>query len=347
MDLHNYFSIQAAKGQGEKLANAYRAVQFKNGETRPDIADIFRRKADAVSNCSTVWVGQECAICGRLHAMHTWGCKDRLCPVCSTRRSRVLAAQSHAIMPDIIENGGDGTLVTLTVKNVNGFDLPGTITSMLQGWASITQSYDMRKTVDGWARTMEITYNRQTHQFHPHIHSIILSSDDRWQDTEYWERRWKTAADLDYKPVVDSRAIKPGTGGKAILEVSKYITKTGDLIDHLSAGELAAVIEPLAMSIRSRRLTSYGGDWAAERRRLRLKDPEEMSDTELSEYDADCAKQSIICCGEECRLIMLDWAGLAYDKLYPSDYVNDLKTSNAIFRSRKALEAIKASEAQL
>lgn len=346
MNLHSYDSISKSKRQAEKLADAYRAIAFKNhDQAREDVADIFERKAKAVQSCSTVWVGQECSICGKLHTMHTWGCKDRLCPICSTRRSRVLASQSQQIIPKVISDGeGDATLVTLTIKNIHGAELPSAITRMLEGWAACTQSYDMRKSVDGWARSLEITYNEQTNTFHPHIHAIVLSPEERWMDTEYWERRWKTACALDYTPVVDARQIKKGTQGHAILEVSKYITKTGALIDRLSPGMLSCVVEPLAMSIRARRLTAYGGDWAAERRKLHLKDPEAMSDIELSEADRDCSKNTIICCGTECKLIMLDWLGMQYDKFYPADMSNDEKTANAIFRGKKAVDAMQINQ---
>lgn len=252
--------------------------------------------------------------------MHTWGCRDRLCPICATRRSRMLAVQSAKVMPTIIKDGSDdATLVTLTVKNCHGIELPNTISRILQGWANITQSYDTRKSVDGWARSLEITYNQTAHTYHPHIHIIMLSSADRWRDRGYWVDRWSKACNLDYDPVVDTRPIKKGTDGKALLEVCKYVTKTSKLIDSLSPGELAFVVEPLACALKGRRLNAYGGDWAAERRRLKLKEPDLMDDVELSQADNEVNHASIECCGNECKLIMLDWTGMSYDVIDCND----------------------------
>lgn len=314
MNLHSYDSIVRGKMQAEKLAQAYQAVAFKNADSSNFQAEAFTRKAQAVHNCSTVWVGYQCPQCGRLHAMHTWGCKDRLCPICATRRSRMLAVQSAKVMPKIVKEGSqDANLVTLTVKNCNGFELPNTISRILQGWANITQSYDTRKTVDGWARSLEITYNRDTHTYHPHIHVILLSAADRWKDKGYWTERWRKACDLEYSPIIDTRPITKGKDGGAILEVCKYVTKTSELIDKLTPGELAFVVEPLSSAIRCRRMNAYGGDWAAERRRLKLKEPDEMDDQELSQADDEVNHSLVQCCGNDCKLVMLDWSGLSYD----------------------------------
>lgn len=320
MNLHSYDSIVRGKNQAEKLSQAYQAIAFKNADSMSMTSNEYLRKADAVHNCSTVWVGYQCPSCGRLHAMHTWGCRDRLCPICATRRSRMLAVQSAKVMPKIIKDGSnDAQLVTLTVKNCNGVDLPDTITRILHGWANISQSYDTRKTVDGWARSLEITYNREAHTYHPHIHVILLSSADRWKDKGYWVDRWAKACSLDYSPVVDTRPIKKGTDGKALLEVCKYVTKTSDLIEKLSPGELAFAVEPLSASIKCRKLNAYGGDWAAERRRLKLKEPDLMDDVELSEADKELNHAKVECCGNDCKLIMLDWSGLTYDVIDCND----------------------------
>lgn len=314
MNLHSYDSIVKGKMQAEKLSQAYQAVAFKNADGGGFSSEAFVRKAKAVHDCSTVWIGYQCPSCGRLHAMHTWGCKDRLCPICATRRSRMQAVQAAQVMPKIIKEGSDDAqLVTLTVKNVHGLDLPSTISRMLQGWSNITQSYDTRHCVDGWARSLEITYNRGTHMYHPHIHLIILSSADRWKDSGYICERWRKACDLDYLPIIDTRPIKKGKDGGAILEVCKYVTKVSDMIDKLTPGELAFVVEPLSISIKGRRLNAYGGDWAAERRRLKLKAPEDMTDVELSEADQEVNHSRIECCGNDCKLIMLDWSGMSYD----------------------------------
>lgn len=314
LNLHSYDSITKGKMQAEKLSNAYQAVSFKLADSNSFQAESFQRKAKALHDCSTIWVGYQCPQCGRLHAMHTWGCRDRLCPICATRRSRMLAVQSAKVMPSIIKDGSnDANLITLTVKNCSGYELPNTISRILQGWANVTQSYDTRKTVDGWARSLEITYNREAHTYHPHIHVILLSSNDRWKDKGYWAERWRKACDLDYTPIVDTRPITKGRDGGAILEVCKYVTKTSELIDKLSPGELAFVVEPLSNAIRSRRMNAYGGDWAAERRKLKLKEPDLMDDVELSEADNEINHASVQCCGNECKLIMLDWSGLSYD----------------------------------
>jgi plasmid rolling circle replication initiator protein Rep len=73
-------------------------------------------------------------------------------------------------------------------------------------------------------------------QVHPHIHCLMMVHPSYWDSSNYlyqseWVSLWKSAAQLDYQPVVDIRRVEELEG--AVLEVSKYCVKSSDMVDRL------------------------------------------------------------------------------------------------------------------
>ena len=73
-------------------------------------------------------------------------------------------------------------------------------------------------------------------QVHPHIHCLMMVHPSYWDSSNYlhqsdWTSLWKSAAQLNYQPVVDVRRVKQLDS--AVLEVSKYCVKSSDMVDRL------------------------------------------------------------------------------------------------------------------
>lgn len=100
----------------------------------------------------------------------------------------------------------------------------------------------------GYMGRLEITYNRRTKEFHPHIHLLALS-DRRWLPYDLILRAWQHFTSQETK-VIDVRAADPATVGK---ELVKYVTKTADV-----AGDPNAAKE-LARALYGRRTLFTGG----------------------------------------------------------------------------------------
>lgn len=156
--------------------------------------------------------------------------------------------------------------LTLTLRNCTGAELSENLDIVFKGWKNVVDHRKFRKTVQGWFRALEVTYNKDEDTFHPHIHAIILvdksyfkkDNKDYMQTTD-WVHMWRTALKLDYDPVCDIRKVKNGKGKhKAVAEVAKYTLKDSDFIfDDTKLTD--KLVEVLSNSLRGRRLFAFGG----------------------------------------------------------------------------------------
>lgn len=212
-------------------------------------------------------------------------CRDRLCPMCSWRKSLVTFSQLSDIMLRI-DSTTDGLVpifLTLTMRNCVSADLADRVTHLLKAWSRMMNSKQNRRPFRiavGWFRALEITYNKKDGTWHPHIHAILLvrpdyfdKSKDDYISQEDWIAEWRWALGVDYDPSVDVRTVKGGQA-KAIAEVAKYTVKPGEWLDLDDADGTDARVELLARVLKGRRLTAFGGLMKETRKALKQEDAE-------------------------------------------------------------------------
>lgn len=106
-------------------------------------------------------------------------CRDRLCPMCSWRKSLVTFSQLSDIMLRI-DSTTDGLVpifLTLTMRNCVSSDLADRVTHLLKAWSRMTSKSGRRKPFRiavGWFRALEITYNKKDGTWHPHMHVEVV-----------------------------------------------------------------------------------------------------------------------------------------------------------------------------
>ena len=105
-------------------------------------------------------------------------------------------------------------LLTLTVRNCSGADLSATLDTIAKGWDRLCKTQRYKRAVRGTMRAVEITYNRSTGQYHPHMHVLCAVLPSYYTSRDYirqaqWSDMWRDAARLDYNPVVDVRPPPP------------------------------------------------------------------------------------------------------------------------------------------
>jgi hypothetical protein len=102
-------------------------------------------------------------------------CKNRWCLVCCRIRSAQLIKQ----YAPVLESWSAKHLVTLTVPNCVGGDLVDTIARMKQAFDTIRRRFTMqhrrkhRVSPLVALRKLEVTYNPQHDNYHPHFHLIV------------------------------------------------------------------------------------------------------------------------------------------------------------------------------
>lgn len=211
-------------------------------------------------------------------------CRDRLCPMCSWRKSLVTFSQLSDIMLRI-DSTTDGLVpifLTLTMRNCGSSDLADCITLLLKSWSRMMNSKQNRKPFRiavGWFRALEITYNKKDGTWHPHIHAILLvepdyfEKPDKYISQEDWIAEWRWALGVDYDPSVDVRTVKGGQA-KAIAEVAKYTVKPGEWLDLDDGDGTDERVELLARVLKGRRLTAFGGLMKETRKAMKQEDAE-------------------------------------------------------------------------
>jgi plasmid rolling circle replication initiator protein Rep len=161
--------------------------------------------------------------------------------------------------------------LTLTIKNPTHEELNDIIRHMIQSWRRLTEHRTFREQIDGWYRTLEITYNIKDDTFHPHLHVILMvdkryfsKSNDKYIDIYKWVYLWRMSAKLDYDPVCWIRRVnqKKGNQYKAIAEIVKYCTKDSDYLKsakYKNSVTRDEVVHTLTKALYRKQLFAYGG----------------------------------------------------------------------------------------
>lgn len=212
-----------------------------------DKAERLERRAVRMGSCAGKLHFRACPECNiRYMVGGAHLCKDRLCPVCSWRRAKALSRRLKDIVSD---NSGRYVLLTLTVKNCDWSKLKTTIKNMLCAWGKLSRRARFKRAFSGWVRTLEITRGKDG-LAHPHLHILLQTTEgyfsktgSLWIPQDEWAILWARALGVDYRPVVDVRAVKD-VGG-AIREVTKYIAKDAQ-VSGLSDDDFLAYAEAVA-----------------------------------------------------------------------------------------------------
>jgi len=157
-------------------------------------------------------------------------CRDRLCPLCASRRSREAAERTkHAV-----QAMDSPRHIVLTAPAV-----PRTLAEQLTGlraaMRSLRRSREWRDHVRGGVYTWEITLNRRTGLWHPHIHMLVDGNywpqraiADRWREALRTSQCWAHMGPDD-PCVVWISAVR--SRESTARYISKYVAKPSDLRD--------------------------------------------------------------------------------------------------------------------
>ena len=220
-------------------------------------------------------------------------CKSRFCPVCQWKRSLATYHRIKSIC-DLIDSENDVRylLLTLTQKNVYAsFDtLHEEINRILYAYKKFRQFSTVKKAASGMIKTLEVTYNAKTNEFHPHMHIIMCVAPGYFKkgslqyisQKEYCEL-WQTALCDERKVVCDIRTIKKddisGISG-AVAEVSKYAVK----LNSVASDGGALILSHVMQALHNRRLFTMSGIFLKTARRLGITE-ENISDFDMVSFD--------------------------------------------------------------
>ena len=238
-------------------------------------------------------------------------CKVRLCVMCQWRKSLVIRKQVLELVHWHREKYSTDIplLLTLTVVNVFGDELGRAIDHMNKAWQRLVKRKVIKRSVRSWFRSLEITYNQERQDFHPHFHILLMvpksyfdTRRDLYVPQQEWLRLWKASMRDDRITQIDIRTIKArkvGTLESLAAEVAKYATKSSSYVQENSNGLLEAsplIVEDLHYALKGRRLVGFGGLFKQIREEKKMVDVEEA---DLIHIDEDGVVRECSCkiCG--------------------------------------------------
>ncbi|MFZ1061245.1 MAG: protein rep [Candidatus Rokuibacteriota bacterium] len=143
-------------------------------------------------------------------------CGSRLCPVCRIRWSLRQRDRINSVLADVKPNRRK--LLTLTLRSSSA-PLQLQIHRLWSSYNKLKHLRLWKKHVDGAIAVLEVTWNEESSQWHPHLHCVLDSS---FFEQKQVSRAWLRIT-LDSK-IVDIRAVK--SFEKAAAYLTKYLLKT-------------------------------------------------------------------------------------------------------------------------
>ena len=262
----------------------------------------YLNKAKRVNECGTLlefrrpltdWEPPTAAAAGvpsgdgwKLHTANF--CRDRLCPMCSWRRSYKIFGQVSQIMEHIGSQYAF-LFLTLTIPNCCPDELSFTLDNLQKGWHRLINSKRFKGSVRGYFKALEVTRNKLNGTYHPHYHCILAVDLDYFKKLKYisrdeWLSLWQVAMHNTTITQVDVRRCKAKETiigqeavkslKSAVAEVAKYSVKSSDYLTNDNA-LTDDIVLTLGSALSSRRLCSFGGVFEQVRRKLALDDIED------------------------------------------------------------------------
>ena len=264
----------------EILASSYERIGFQNKSNRVSDCGTFLEFAHEISSDGII------SEKGKLHNANF--CKDRLCPLCSWRRSYKIFAQVSQIM-ELIGSDYKFLFLTLTVPNCSPESLSETISRLMLSWNRLIDYKRFKNAIKGFFRALEVTRNFSNGSYHPHFHCVLAVSKSYGKHNDYinhyeWLEMWRKAYQDSSITQVDIRVAKGKNKeaenavqelSSAVAEIAKYAVKSSDYIFADDKALTDEIVRTLAEALRGRRLTAYGGCFKEAFEKLKLDDAEE------------------------------------------------------------------------
>lgn len=303
--------------KGTKRTRPWREKKMANELLAVAYDDVDPKKAARLRDCGK-FLSFRVYADGSKKLDRMTSCRVRLCPICSWRRSLVNFANNLAVVNYVEQMQPRGWLfATFTLKRCFASELNDQIDRVLYGYKKLMLNTRVKKAVKGAYRGLEITHdieefiteetmkrrgayvrklglsvgdrNPQFDTFHVHIHAIFdvtisYFKNDIYMNLEEWTSAWKQALGVDYTPIVNVKRIKPKDGSiaGAVGEVSKYATKSSDILVPQDWDLTVETVRLLDSVLAGRRFTSYSGELLEAKRALKLEDADNADLTHIN-----------------------------------------------------------------
>lgn len=182
-------------------------------------------------------------------------CKNRYCPFCS----KIKELEIKALIEELLNHFSNRTILFATftvtsaiVKNVN--EVKEHRDKVTKAFSKMIRSF---KTVTGYIKKIETTFNEETSQLNIHIHSFLLITNysSNYIKLSEWKKKWQEAT--GDKKAKEIKIVLINKEEKSLKKLSSYVSKLD-----LSKMKLSNEISNLFSNAeKNKRDITYSGDF--------------------------------------------------------------------------------------
>lgn len=252
------------------------------------IANAFRTAGFDKQSANVYYCSKSLVIAGG-KLKHISSCRTRMCPLCDWRKSVKSRVVAYKVLNELCDyensdlqklSNVNFIFLTLTIANCSCDELPETLDKLLTTWRKFIRTDFYKSNILGSFRALEITYKKDADEYHPHIHAVCHCVNEYYKKKYITHKKlkeyWKAALDVDYEPYVfiqPFRAADVTQLNKSICEVTKYATKTSDVLKYgVGESKQADILKTLYLATFGRRLIAYQGDLKRIKHELNIDD---------------------------------------------------------------------------
>lgn len=253
----------------------------------------MEKRGGYIKDCGGLLGFKECSFGHYKKLAYGNFCGQRLCPMCQWRRSLKTYGQVSEIYNLISERYSERSyfpvMLTLTIRNCGYGQLENVVSRLMKGFNRL---FDCNKNnlpfkVVGYFRSLEVTYNKKSDDFHPHIHALILVNQRDYN--KYFALKDKVIfktqdliASNWARLLGEDRAFchlqrMKNSELRMIAEIAKYATKPSSYIsidEEKNYFVDSKVLFEIHQGLQNKRLLSFGGLLKDIKKELKFEDVE-------------------------------------------------------------------------
>ena len=212
-------------------------------------------------------------------------CDNRFCPICAWKKSRKNALKISVLMQYLREEEKkEFVFLTLTAPNVKADELDDEIKHYNKSFQRLMQRKEVKSVVKGYVRKLEVTYNKERDDYHPHFHVILAVNKSYFTDTkayiarDRWLELWQKSTKNFLITQVDVRKVKATDNKKEVSEIAKYSAKDSDYLED------EKVFDTFYKSLSGKRLIVYSGLFKDASKQYENKELEKYKELDPTQY---------------------------------------------------------------
>jgi len=307
------------KLSNEKLSSIYHLLSRQESALK----DHYSGRAERLENCGSSLIFAECPNGHGKRLKQAYFCKQRLCAVCSWRKTLFVYHQFLQVAHEVLKHHPDYQFVfiTLSRKNCSGERLNDELTHLMRSFERLKR-YKRFKVIKGTFRTNEITYNPLSNDYHPHIHAIGAVPSSYFKKNYISQSEliqlWRKAVQVNYDPTVDIRKVRKKR--KGIDTVQESIVEMDQALHDDSLPGAAAEVAKYAVKVQD-----------IIQPRPKRDDSEKMKQARLGLADNVIHQAKVVACLDAAmnRRRMISYSGV-FKEAYQSTNQTDVEQSSLI-----------------